>query len=120
MGSQQRDQRTEVAEVCAFRWRIGPRGCDSEMSPSYGENGRSNVTRRNDSGGIVGGKRNLVRVGELPEFGGETASDAIRFFEAKQDAAARFAAGRAMDAFDARNSSAGKQAANVDHLVESI
>ena len=109
-----------VGTVDRFGGSVGPSGGDAEMRPFWGKRGSGKIARRNEVGRIVGGKGNFVTVGELSQIASESGERVVGARQTQQDAAARFAARRAMHTFHAGHSAAGKQATDVQHFVERI
>ena len=72
---------------------------------------------RNNSGGVVAFNGNFIGGGELLKIGGKPGGRAVNVGQADQNSGAGIAAWRATHVFDARDGTAGKQGANVDHFV---
>ena len=96
---------------------IRPRSSNPNVRPFRRQFRQRQISPRENSRGIIGTKRDLVRVGEFFQFSVKPRQLSVGFFHADQHAVARFPPRRVMQAFHLRDRPAGKQSSHVNHFV---
>src|SRR5271155_6258474 len=115
--TQERSQTQHVVEVDGLSRSVRPSCGDAEVRPLRGKSRLGKIASWDDARRVVRVERNFVRVSDLFEIGCETGESAASLIETDKNAAAGFAARRAMHAFHSRDGAARQQTANIDHFI---